>query len=120
MARAREAAHVGADLGDDDMGRGVADTGHGLQELDLGLKGLQQRDHLRTTHEALAARARQGTVEFELTDEMLANERAFLERFHQVLAESGRLPVPDTTPPTPTPTPATPDPAPPGLPPKIG
>lgn len=46
----------------------------------------QQRDHLRTAEDLLAARAKQGVVEFEVTQEMLANERAFLERFHQALA----------------------------------
>lgn len=52
----------------------------------------QQRDHLRGSQELLATRARQGTVEFELTQDMLTNERAFLERFHAVLAEAGRGP----------------------------
>jgi len=46
----------------------------------------RQRDHLRTAEELLAVRAKQGVVEFEVTQEMLANERAFLDKFHQVLA----------------------------------
>ena len=45
----------------------------------------RQRDHVRNAEELLATRARQGTVEIELTQEMLSNERAFLEKFHQVL-----------------------------------
>jgi len=48
----------------------------------------QQRDHLRTAEELLATRAKQGTVEVELTQEMLSNERAFMERFQQVLDEA--------------------------------
>jgi hypothetical protein len=48
----------------------------------------QQRDHLRQAQELLATRAKQGTVEIELTQEMLANEQAFLEKFHQVLEQS--------------------------------
>lgn len=48
----------------------------------------QQRNHLREAQELLATRARQGTVEIDLTQEMLSNERAFLEKFHQVLAET--------------------------------
>jgi hypothetical protein len=48
----------------------------------------QQRDHLRGAQDLLATRAKQGTVEIELTQEMLANEHAFLEKFHQVLEES--------------------------------
>jgi hypothetical protein len=50
----------------------------------------QQRDHLRGAQDLLAARARQGTVEFEVTQDMLTNERAFLERFHEVLAKADR------------------------------
>ena len=50
----------------------------------------QQRDHLRQAQELLATRAKQGTVEIELTQEMLANEQAFLEKFHQVLEQSQR------------------------------
>ena len=48
----------------------------------------QQRDHLRTAEELLATRAKQGTVEVELTQEMLSNERVFMERFQQVLDEA--------------------------------
>jgi hypothetical protein len=47
----------------------------------------QQRDHLRRAQELLEERARKGVVEIELTQEMLTNERAFLEKFHQVLAD---------------------------------
>lgn len=52
----------------------------------------RQRDHLRATEDLLAARAKQGTLEIELTQEMMSNEKAFVERFHQVLAEVGRSP----------------------------
>ena len=45
----------------------------------------QQRNHLRDAQELLATRARQGTVEIDLTQEMLSNERVFLEKLHQVL-----------------------------------
>lgn len=47
----------------------------------------QQRNHLRNVEELLVTRARQGTVELELTQEMLTNEQAFLERVQQVIAE---------------------------------
>ena len=47
----------------------------------------QQRDHLRTAEELLVTRAKQGTIEVEVTQEMLANERAFMERVHQVLED---------------------------------
>jgi ABC-type transporter Mla subunit MlaD len=48
----------------------------------------QQRDHLKNAQELLATRAKQGTVEVELTQEMLSNERAFMERFPQVPDEA--------------------------------
>jgi hypothetical protein len=48
----------------------------------------QQRDHLRHTQQLLEERARQGVVEIQLTQEMLTNERAFLEKFHQALSET--------------------------------
>ncbi|MEN9675077.1 MAG: hypothetical protein RIS76_973 [Verrucomicrobiota bacterium] len=52
----------------------------------------QQRDHLRTAQELLAIRAKQGTVELEVTQEMLANERAFMDRFHEVLDQVQKPP----------------------------
>jgi hypothetical protein len=55
----------------------------------------QQRDHLRTAEELLATRAKQGTVEVELTQEMLSNERAFMEKFQQVL-DQAQKPKPKT------------------------
>jgi hypothetical protein len=45
----------------------------------------RQRDYLRTVEEMLLARAKEGTVEIQLTQEMLENEQAFLERFHQAI-----------------------------------
>jgi hypothetical protein len=50
----------------------------------------QQRDHLHAAQELLATRARQGTVEVEVTQEMLANERAFMERLQTVLEAAQR------------------------------
>jgi hypothetical protein len=49
---------------------------------------MQQRDHLRNAQELLATRAKQGTVELEITQDMLANEHAFMERFQRVLDEA--------------------------------
>ncbi|MBK7998191.1 MAG: AAA family ATPase [Verrucomicrobia bacterium] len=56
----------------------------------------QQRDHLRQAQELLATRAKQGVVEIELTQEMLTNERAFLDKFHQALEQTAQ---PSPTPP---------------------
>ncbi|MCW5560179.1 MAG: hypothetical protein KIT22_20365, partial [Verrucomicrobiae bacterium] len=50
----------------------------------------QQRDHLRNAQELLATRARQGTLEVEVTQDMLANERAFLEQLQRVLEGAQR------------------------------
>ena len=48
-----------------------------------------QRDHLRSAQELLAVRAKQGTIEIEVTQEMLSNEREFLERFQKALSKTG-------------------------------
>ena len=47
----------------------------------------QQRDHLRDAQQLLAERAKQGTLEIDVTQEMLSNEGAFLERFQQIIAD---------------------------------
>jgi hypothetical protein len=52
----------------------------------------RQRDHVRNVEDLLVARAREGTVELQLTQEMLENERAFLEQFQQALAATQRTP----------------------------
>jgi hypothetical protein len=46
----------------------------------------KQRDYLQGAREELAARAKQGVIEIEMTDEMLANEKQFLDKFQQALA----------------------------------
>lgn len=58
----------------------------------------QQRNHLRDAQELLATRAKQGTVEIDLTQEMLTNERAFLEKFQEVLAQSQQPEAPKESP----------------------
>jgi len=56
----------------------------------------QQRNHLRNVEELMVARAKQGTVEFDLTQEMLTNEKVFLERVQEVLADAQQEPSPPT------------------------
>lgn len=46
----------------------------------------KQRDYLQGAREELANRAKQGVIEIEMTDEMLANEKQFLDKFQQALA----------------------------------
>ena len=70
-----------------------ANVSHEMKMLHNTLASLkdvasQQRNHLRNVEEHLAARAKDGTVEFSLTQDMLTNEQAFLERVQQVLAEA--------------------------------
>ncbi len=48
----------------------------------------RQRDHLRNAQELLETRAKQGSLEIDVTQEMLNNESAFLEHFHKVIAEA--------------------------------
>ncbi|MBA4148321.1 MAG: DNA repair ATPase [Verrucomicrobia bacterium] len=52
----------------------------------------QQRNHLRNVEERLGAQAKDGVVEFALTQEMLQNEQAFLERFQQALSQTEQPP----------------------------
>jgi hypothetical protein len=48
----------------------------------------RQRDHLRTSQELLETRAKQGSLEIDVTQEMLSNEGAFLEQFQKAIAEA--------------------------------
>ncbi len=48
----------------------------------------QHRDQIRLSQELLAARAKQGTLEVEVTQEMLENQSIFLRRFNEALAAS--------------------------------
>jgi hypothetical protein len=56
----------------------------------------RQRDHLAATRELLDTRAKQGSIEIEVTQDLLANEAAFLEHFHNALAEARRPKTPPT------------------------
>lgn len=49
----------------------------------------RQRDYLRSVEEMLLAKARDGTVEIRLTQEMMENEQAFLEQFQRALSVRG-------------------------------
>ena len=48
----------------------------------------RQRDHLRASQELLETRAKQGSLEIDVTQEMLSNEGAFLEHFQKAIAEA--------------------------------
>jgi hypothetical protein len=48
----------------------------------------RQRDHLHKSQELLETRAKQGSLEIDVTQEMLSNEGAFLEQFQKAIAEA--------------------------------
>jgi len=100
LSRAITAVHSGT------MAEKVESLSHELEMIHSTLATLkdvaaQQRDHLRGAQELLAQRAKQGTVEIELTQEMMTNERAFLDKFHQVIADAQQTPA--SPPPIPPP-----------------
>lgn len=99
LSRAITAVHSGT------MAEKVESLSHELEMIHSTLATLkdlaaQQRDHLRNAQDLLAARAKQGVVEIELTQDMLTNERAFLDRFHEALQqkppETAAPPPPET------------------------
>jgi hypothetical protein len=97
LRRALAASHTG------DIRDQVNSLSHELEMIHSTLATLkdlavQQRNHLRDAQELLATRAKQGTVEIDLTQEMLTNERAFLEKFQEVLAQSQQPEAPKEPP----------------------
>ncbi|HSP43145.1 MAG TPA: hypothetical protein VLO11_09755, partial [Luteolibacter sp.] len=50
----------------------------------------RQRDHLQASRELLGERAKQGAVEVEVTQDLLENQAAFLEKFQSAIAEAQR------------------------------
>jgi hypothetical protein len=107
LARAVTSVHTGT------FAEKVASLSHELEMIHSTLATLKdiaghQRDHLKSAQELLAVRAKQGTIEIEVTQEMLSNEREFLERFQKVLSNAGSTeaplqPTPGTVAPAPAP-----------------
>ena len=98
LSRAISDVHTGT------MAEKVNSLSHEMEMLHSTIATLKdmaarQRDHLRQSQELLAERARQGTVEIQLTEEMLSNEHAFLEEFHRMLSERTRAAQPPPQPP---------------------
>ena len=48
----------------------------------------RQRDYVRKVNDHLVAKAVEGTVEVQLTQEMLENEAAFLDQVQKVISEA--------------------------------
>ena len=87
LTRAISEVHSGS------MADKVNSLSHEMEMLHSTLATLKdmaarQRDHLRGAKELLVARAKQGAVEMDVTEDMLNNEQAFLEHFHKVLADA--------------------------------
>lgn len=123
LTRAVASVHTGS------FAEKVASLSHELEMIHSTMATLKdiaghQRDHLRSAQELLAVRARQGTIEIELTQEMLTNEREFMDRFQKVLTDSlpadklapGDAPASSPATPAPAPAPSRPTPKPPPLP----
>ncbi len=93
LSRALSAMHTGT------MAVKVDSLSHELEMIHSTLATLkhlaaQRLDHLRNAQEQLAARVNEGTVAMELTQEMLTNERAFLEQFDGAFAKTRPPPRP--------------------------
>lgn len=92
----------------DDISSRMRSVTHELEMIHATLASLRdmarkQRDYLQGAREELASRAKQGVIEFELTDEMLENEKQFLDRFQELMAdrEGASSPSPEEMPPPP-------------------
>ena len=86
LSRAIAEVHTGS------MGDKMGSLMHEMEMLHGTLATLKdiarrQRDYVRSVEEMLVSRAKDGTVEIQLTQEMLDNESAFLEKFHQALGQ---------------------------------
>ncbi len=93
LTRAISAVHTGT------MAQKVDSLSHELEMIHSTLASLkhvaaQRLDHLRGAQARLAARVQEGTVAIELTQEMLTNERAFLEQFDTAFAQRRPTPKP--------------------------
>jgi hypothetical protein len=92
LSRALRTAHSGQ------LAQKVDSLTHELEQLHATLSSVedlsrQQRDKLDGAKELLAARAKQGTLEVEVTQEMLENQSIFLRRFNEALAAAKQPPA---------------------------
>lgn len=97
LSRALRTAHSGQ------LAQKVDSLTHELEQLHATMSSVedlarQQRDKLDGAKELLAARAKQGTLEVEVTQEMLENQSIFLRRFNEALAAAKQPPAPKPPP----------------------
>jgi len=91
LSRAISEVHTGS------MAAKVGSLMHEMEMVHSTLATLKdiasrQRDYVRNVEEMLVARAKDGTVEIQLTQEMLQNEHAFLEQFQKVMSQQEQPP----------------------------
>jgi hypothetical protein len=84
LGRAISEVHTGS------MAEKMGSLMHEMEMLHSTLATLKdiaarQRDYVRSVEAMLTARAKDGTVEIQLTQEMLENEQAFLEQFQRAM-----------------------------------
>jgi hypothetical protein len=92
LSRAISEVHTGS------MAEKVGSLMHEMEMLHSTLATLKdvaarQRDYVRSVEEMLVARAKDGTVEIQLTQEMLDNQQAFLEQFQKAMAQESEPPA---------------------------
>ncbi len=97
LSRALRTSHSGQ------LAQKVDSLTHELEQLHATLSSVedlsrQQREKLEGARELLAARAKQGTLEVEVTQEMLENQSIFLRRFNEALAAAKQPPAPKPPP----------------------
>jgi hypothetical protein len=97
LSRALRTAHSGQ------LAQKVDSLTHELEMIHSTMSSVedlarQHRDQIRLSQELLAARAKQGTLEVEVTQEMLENQSIFLRRFNEALAASKQPPAPKPPP----------------------
>ena len=87
LSKAISAVHTGT------MAETLKRMEHEMEMLHSTLSTLKdmaarQRDHLEKSKELLDLRAKQGSLEIDVTQEMLSNEAQFLEHFQKAIAEA--------------------------------
>lgn len=97
LGRALRAANSGA------LAQKVDSLTHELEQIHCTMSSVedlarQQREKLKAAQELLAARAKQGTLEVEVTQEMLENQSIFLRRFNEALAAAKQPAAPQPPP----------------------
>ncbi|KAF0173858.1 MAG: hypothetical protein FD161_3726 [Limisphaerales bacterium] len=97
LSRALRTAHSGQ------LAQKVDSLTHELEQIHCTMSSVedlarQQRDQLQGAKDLLAARAKQGTLEVEVTQEMLENQSIFLRKFNEALVAAKQPQAPKPPP----------------------